>query len=218
VARASANLIEHIQDQIRFLEASGTAFDAGHDGEAKRLATVVRVLLHDTNNSKSLLGQAKVKERMSYLNTAAPFNPRNLMSHTGLVMMKLTTGPDPNAGGEYVPLLGEGSPEHQNRPSPFTHWWQELVIKDNQGNTWTRQDVVLELANKEGGAHVDPTLTKKYEASATNNALGWMYTEGPDDVGTPFKGNPVFASMRQIAYEVEMTLNRELPNRIPGFA
>ena len=47
-------LINHLKEQILFLKASASAFDEGFDGEAKRLAVTVRVLLHDTNNSISL--------------------------------------------------------------------------------------------------------------------------------------------------------------------
>jgi hypothetical protein len=48
-------LREHLRDSVEFLAASSAAYDAGAEGEAKRIATTIRVLVHDTNSSKSLL-------------------------------------------------------------------------------------------------------------------------------------------------------------------
>ena len=47
--------LEHLDEQIDFLKASSTSFDTGFHGEIKRLAISVRVLVHDTSNSTSLL-------------------------------------------------------------------------------------------------------------------------------------------------------------------
>jgi hypothetical protein len=52
-----AELECHLAEQLQFLQVSAAAFDAGFEGEAKRLAVVLRILLHDTKSSKSLLGQ-----------------------------------------------------------------------------------------------------------------------------------------------------------------
>jgi hypothetical protein len=218
MAKLRQDFVEHLLDQLSFLEESGRAFDAGRVGEAKRLAVVVRVLLHDTAKSKSLLGQMKLKERMSYLNTSGPYNPRNLLPHMGLVSLKMTTGSS-EGGTEYVALLGDRPPDFMRQTS-FNHWWDEIVIKDDQGEMWTRRQITLHLSNKEGGAHVDERLTAKYDRLANDNALGWMYvyTEPTgSSVERAAKGNPAYASMRQVAYELEMTLKRELPSRVPGF-
>ena len=61
--RSTEELEELLHEQLAFLESSAAAFDAGMDGEAKRLAVALRVLLHDTKNSHSLLGPAWQKER-----------------------------------------------------------------------------------------------------------------------------------------------------------
>jgi hypothetical protein len=76
-------------------------------------------------------------------------------------------------------------------------------MRDRDGTTWSRKDLVLMLANKEGGAHVDPKLTDKYEQMVTHNGLGWM--TGTPEAGEPFGGNAVSAAVRQIAYETEET-------------
>lgn len=77
--------------------------------------------------------------------------------------------------------------------------------------SWTRKELVLQLANQEGGAHVDPNLNEDYEALARRNHLGW-HMESRDESGlitigaTPFEGDAVAISVRQIAYELLTTL------------
>jgi hypothetical protein len=67
-------LAAHLAEQLQFIEASADAFDKGFEGEAKRLAVTLRVLLHDTKSSRSLLGQLG-RKNIDFLDTAIPFNP-----------------------------------------------------------------------------------------------------------------------------------------------
>ncbi len=46
-----------LEEQVAFLRHSAALFDAGADAEAKRIAVVIRVLVHDTPRSHSLLAQ-----------------------------------------------------------------------------------------------------------------------------------------------------------------
>lgn len=92
VIQTADELNRHLRDNIGFLEASCTSFDAGFFGEARRLSTTIRVLLHDTNSSQSLLGLLNLKESIRYANTATPHDPRNLLAYHGLVGFRF--GPD----------------------------------------------------------------------------------------------------------------------------
>lgn len=51
----SFNPQEHLRRQIRFLEHSCSSYDAGFFDEAIRIATVLRVLFHQTQRSTSLM-------------------------------------------------------------------------------------------------------------------------------------------------------------------
>ena len=82
-------LLVHFHEQIRFIELSGKAFDEGFEGEAKRLGTAIRVLVHDTRNSTSLLRQLGVMPGLIMINTARAVNPDNLAPHSGLVVMRI---------------------------------------------------------------------------------------------------------------------------------
>lgn len=48
-----ARLDEKLREQLSFLDRSAKAFDEGHEEEGIRLATVMRVLFHDTFNQKT---------------------------------------------------------------------------------------------------------------------------------------------------------------------
>jgi hypothetical protein len=198
--RSREDLLTLLVENQQFLERSAVAFDEGYAAEAKRLAVVLRVLLHDTNQSHSLLERLGVKERLPFLDTADPINPNNLLPTPGLLMMTMSTAAG-TAKGDYVAPLGDLPP---GRPvwKPFASWWQNPVMKVD--GTWSRKELVLTLANQEGGAHVDPELNERYEALARHNALGWVAFDGAKE--EPFEGSPIAVAVRQITYEVIETL------------
>jgi hypothetical protein len=196
------DLVSHLEDQLIFLSLSGRAFDEGVHGEAKRLATVLRVLVHDTGSSTSLLTHLGVKERLSYVDTAARIQPGNLLATPGLVMME-----GRNPGTSYVAPLDNLSPGRVRPNVPFHLWWEGPVTKDRAGHLFSRRDYVLTVANKEGGAHVDHLLDERYKALAYENSLGFVYGTSEDDL-RPVELNPAYASVRQIAFEIERTVEQ----------
>lgn len=190
---------------MHFLERSARAFDDGFEAEAKRLAVVLRVLMHDTNQSHSLLKQHGIKDRLNFLDTAEPINPKNLLSTPGLVLMQITMT-DQGPQGEYVAPLGDERP-FPPRHAHFAQWWTAPVMKVD--GTWSRKQLVLTLANQEGGAHVDPALNERYEQLAKHNGLGWIAGGGPQGGGSAFAGNAIAVAVRQITFEVLETFERE---------
>jgi hypothetical protein len=196
-----ASLLENLAESMQFLIASAISFDNGYEAEAKRLAVTLRVLLHDTDHSSSLLGLLEVKEKMRFTNTGAPIEPDNVLPTLGLVMMMPVRGTP-----SYVAPLGNLPPPSVRAPADFSAWWNNDVTKDKDKNLWSRKSFILTLANKEGGAHVDPSLNNKYETLVHRNGLAWQ-RNSPDGL-QPLLGSPAAAAVRQIAYEVLDTLRR----------
>jgi hypothetical protein len=194
-------LKQHLKEQIMFLQSSALSYDDGFTGEAKRLAVTVRVLLHDTNGSKSLLKQLGMKE-MPLLDTSTDFDPKNRVSHSGLVIMKSSP-----QGQLFVPKCTLPPRPGVEYPHVcFDDWWEKLVVVDSQKNQFTRRDLVLFLANKVGGAHVDPKLDEAYVALTRQGSIGWnSISKG--------KSLPLIetASMRQIAYELLTSFEQTYP-------
>lgn len=194
--QSSADLRQHLADQIGFLESSADAFDADFHGEAKRLATTIRVLLHDTRHSKSLLGQLGMKDVL-FFDSAHPRHPRAVTTYCGLTVLMM--GPQTH---KYVPMLDD-TLDGPKRPLPFEAWWDSTVIVDNTHRRFTRKNLVLAVANQDGGAHVDPTLDEHYARLSRRNSLAWYHVpnRGPT---VPVDG-AVPATIRQIAHELLKT-------------
>jgi len=201
VGKISQNITDlenHLSEQIYFLESSAKSFDAGYEGEAKRLATSLRVLLHDTNSSKSLLGQLNLKS-LQFLDTAFEYDPRNLLTFSGLTIQQISL-----SEAKYVPLLEETFGK-KIKKIDFEKWWNAIIFKDNKNNKMSRKDIILAIANQDGGAHVDPNLNEIYANLSRQNSLNWFFISENNNTFQPF-GGPHLASIRQIAYEVLITL------------
>lgn len=102
INQAEKELKDQLMEQLRFIKKSSNEFDNGDISEAKRIATHVRILLHDTSRSKSLLLTMGDKGRIIFLNSARPFNPENFMPYMGLVSISIDSN---GFRGEYKPLL-----------------------------------------------------------------------------------------------------------------
>lgn len=198
VALTLEDLNSNLEEQLAFLESSASAFDNGIAVEIKRLAVTVRVLLHDTAKSTSLLTLLR-KKGVKFVDTAAPVDEQNLLSHSSLVQVHLGS-----KGSTPLPLLDEGP---FNRKINFDPWWNGIVFVDKDKNEFSRKDIVLTLANKEGGAHIDAALDQKYANLRKNNSLNW-FDETSDGKQTP-SADQVPATMRQIAHEVLKTLKAD---------
>jgi len=197
-------LVNHLKDQIDFMIASAISFDKGYEGEAKRLATTIRVLVHDTKNSSALLMQLH-KMNILFYDSAYTFDPNNPLPSHCLTMIRLSKQEGKDMKGNYVAPLDNGSPARSNEKKVgFGRWWnRNTVFKDIRGSLFNRSDLILALANKEGGAHVDPELDQAYANLTRFNSLAWkVYTkDNKKDMG-----NPVPPAIRQIAHEVIKTL------------
>ncbi len=221
-------LVNHLLSHLKFLYSSNASYDNGFEDESKRIATTIRVLFHDTSKSKSLLQQLNLKNRLSYLDTCMPYFPMNLMPHMGLLQMRVTTG----SGASYLPVLDNGAEDFhkQNKLISFDNWWDKIIVlKDSKSNIFTRKNLILYIANQDGGSHVDPELDKMYWEITRNNSLGWEYVDTIGNIKKAPDNNPAFASVRQISYEVIKTFetyygidlmtidNNELLNRIDNY-
>ncbi|MDR3425642.1 MAG: SEC-C domain-containing protein [Alphaproteobacteria bacterium] len=205
VSQSESALRQNLETQKGFLKRTADAFDAGHEDEALRLATTLRVLLHDTNNSHSIIKQLDMKGG-KFIDTADAFNPSNMAPHGGLVYMALDA-----SRARYIALLDNAS---KITLKDFESWWNDPVFVDKNGQKLTRQNLVLIAANQAGGAHVDPAIDSRY--AKLDTSLG--HHAFIDNVKQEL-GNPSRAAIRQIAHEVLKTLDptySKKPNHGPA--
>jgi len=195
--KTESELLDQLREQIGLMMRSASSYDEGFESEAKNLALRIRVLLHDTKNSKSLLNHLN-KKNIKFYDSAAPYRPDNLLPYSGLTMIK-TSGKE----ASFVAPLDGGAPTRgRTRKLAFHTWWEGVfVVKDKVGEIFTRGKLVLEVADTDGGAHVDIKLKEEYANLSRLNSLGWEN----------LINGPVLPSIRQITHEALKTLKDEFP-------
>ncbi len=206
VRRPSEDLKQELKDQVALLQNACDSFDKGLDAIGKHIALTLRVLLHHKGQSRSLLEQLSLRDKRFY-DSAGPLNPKNLLTECNLVGGRVSS-----EGGTYMPMVQMGEPPTAPKKVEFVDWWGNPVLKDNKGRTYSRRALVENVANTDGGAHVDPDLEEAYMDLSRNNSLGWLFSDG--NIDEAFGGRPELACMRQIAHEVLLTLKENAPEYV----
>ena len=200
IPQTQQDLERQLQDQIQLMESSASSFVSGFDAEAKHLSLSVRVLLHDTRSSHSLLGLLN-RKNIKFYDSSIDYDPANVLTHGGLVAMAIPATPDSHKP-KYIALLDEVP----MKPIPqvdFDTWWNKVVFVDRQRRPLTRKELVLAAADQDGGAHVDPALDQPYADLSRSNSLAWVSSSG----GTQQPmDDPTRSAIRQIAHEVLKSL------------
>lgn len=160
------------------------------------MAITLRILFHDTQRSHSLLSQLQQKSG-DFVDTALEYDPDSLLSYHGLIGIVSHA-----SGSEFYAPLDDVISE---RKIKFEDWWGGIAFRDQQRNCITRRELVLSVADKDGGAHVDPHLDAIYADLTRNNSLGWQTFVSEDGPHLPITEPHRFA-LRQIAHEVLKSL------------
>ena len=214
IQRTRADLRQKLDEQVGYLRTSAAAFDDGREEEASRLALSVRVLVHDTGASRALLSQLGVLDDLRFVDTSVKQGVTKQQLADGSTMFRQTMSPGGLAvihydGADFAFIPGLNDPYGQR--VPFAAWWnQELVPATSthaapdvaRFDAITRRTLVLEMANTDGGAHIDPTLDEQYAAFLAHEH-GVTFTVAG---GAAIRGSAARASMRQIAFELLTTL------------
>jgi hypothetical protein len=111
-----------------------------------------------------------------------------------------------------IPKLDDGP--GFTKKVPFELWWSEPVFTDLHGHQLSRRELILTMANQDGGAHVDASIEKGYTDLSKNNALGWCQDFG--DHKEP-SDPPHLAAVRQIGHEILKTLKPDYEKRRAPF-
>ena len=194
-----------LKQQISFLKRSAKSFDDGYPDEGKRIAVVIRVLVHDTAQSKSLLGLLNLKD-IDFFDTSPEYSQNVIGSFNGLALQQFSSSEE----GSYVPRCKiPGNPAEPYSFKPFGFWWQKTILVDMKKQKFSRRKIILALANKDGGAHVDPKLNDDYASLTRDNSMGWFYVIS--DEAAPF-GDIELVIARQMAEEVLVTLKKARPD------
>lgn len=205
VPRTAEELKDSYEFVIQTLKENAEKYDNGGKEAAADIALKLRILLWDKGRNKSILGQMGLKEK--FWDTAT-IGADPLLPYAGLVSVMRG----------YVPHLDDFGPDARGL-IPFGDWWsKQIVIDDRNALQFNRERIVLEIADTDGGAHIDPQLKAQYAELKRGNPIGWKIGAQPD-VWVDLK-DVHHASVRQIAHEVLKTLDPNYVKRRtePGVA
>src|SRR5687768_7122018 len=119
VTRPRSDLEKQLEEQVDFLLVSAARYDAGAPIEAKRIALAIRILVHETAQSKSLLGQLGWFS-MAFCDTAL-LDVTGVPSHHHAALVGATTVLERTMA---IPLL---STARDVRWVSFSEWWNRPV-------------------------------------------------------------------------------------------
>ena len=210
-------LNEKLSQALELLKLNCKQFDEGSVVSAVQIATQLRVLVHDTNKSVSLLAQTGLKNTIQYLDSSirhrgglcfwsmANVSHQTILSngeiYAGLLRKKMTDGLNGKMPTlDFAPLMGDNSRESQWED--FATWYTGQTMFEYRQLKMTRKDIICTLANKEGGAHVDLNYSDDYKYFMEPTMLDINI----NGVLARFSQNPVYVSVRQIAWEVMKSL------------
>ena len=175
-------------EQILWMITSVQAYDSGQTSEYKRMALIIRTLLHDTASSTSLLTQIDGADSMRWLSMAPAMTEMTPTGHCGL-WVSIPSEP----GFRHV----SGEPKYS---MDFDKWWRYPVLRTHDFE-FSRSDLVLRSVNVDGGAHVDPALPEPYANLTRRGGLNPLRVNSEGDTYTD-SSNPVPSAIRTIASEL----------------
>lgn len=189
---------DHLARQLRFMERSCEVYDEGYTDEAIQIAVRIRVILHPGNKKRRSLLQHLHSGRIPLVTTSEGVGERaDLIQYDGLGSFRASSDGKVVSG-----VYGPGEDDALYRDYiKADRWWQQVVLFA-EGTQYSRRDVVLGVAEQEGGAHVAAEPTPDFKRLMTPGLL-WNQVVVSNGVETDTPLRDIrFKYIRQMAYEL----------------
>jgi hypothetical protein len=137
----------------------------GLEAAVLEIATPIRVIVHDTGGSSvSLLNQVDSGYLDKLIHFAPLIAPPSRILPSGQRTMTSVIPINVSFGvGKTVFIRYKGC-KGTEKKVPLAEWWN-APCWDSGSNQISNKDIVLAIANKEGGAHVDGDVSAKYTSA-----------------------------------------------------
>lgn len=191
VSRTTEELEFMLVEQLRLLRKSCGNDEQWDFTEGHNVVARLRVLLHETPQSHSLLGQLNIRSG-KFLHSVGPGST---------LVIPASYGPWPR-------FLIPYSPWSESDCIDFEDWWLNTEIKVSKYAS-SRKELITMLANQEGGAHVDPNM-KAGLADLKRNGAGWSYIS--EDGSNPLMHGFEVGTIRAIGFELLWSLEKTYGN------
>jgi hypothetical protein len=213
-----SELIESFEEQLKLLKSHCDRYDAGDVLMYKEIAVKLRVLLHDTGSQKSLLFTHLKIQDLEFINSGKGFDPSNKVSTSSLIAISMSEN-----AIQFIPKY-----DSHLTNELFDNWWaKQIILSDAKLNKFTRKCITLNVADKDGGAHVDSRVSQEFYGISKKNAIG-ITTDEVEFQGSSIKSatftkigepinydadpinSPIPATIRQIAEELIRTVESQV--------
>jgi hypothetical protein len=201
------------------------SFDNNQERKAKDIAGRIRSLLKDgpNKNTISILQQLGKKNILfkdssiryttnpgfSYFDISGSIT-NSVISVSGVYMgliYKKVQGAGNTLEFSFAPLFRRVKLIPEIIEKPFSEWWEQIVYEDPFSKyKLSRKDLILSSAEKDGYAHFDAKLNEDYDKFLQSDSIELVI----NGEKIKFKNNPAKNSIRQIGFEVILTLKENL--------
>ena len=213
IPRTQAETEQIGRDCLAYLQHLCEDYDKGNTFAVVLIAVVLRTLLKTKGSTISVLEQLGL-HTMPFVDSSLPQGSfsfwhlgDNVCNHTflaqnvyGGLLSKHVTNGEKELNFDYRPLLGAN---RRVSEKPFEEWYKAIVFK-NEKFQLSREDCINIVADKDGGAHLDRNVPVEYACFREPTALQTII----DGQVAVFNQNPVYVSIRQIAWEVLESVKR----------
>ena len=207
IPRTQAETEQIGRDCLAYLQHLCEDYDKGNTFAVVLIAVVLRTLLKTKGSTISVLEQLGLNT-IPFVDSSLPQGSfsfwhlgDNVCNHTflmqnvyGGLLIKKVTNKDNGLNLDFLPLLGANK---NSKTLPFEEWYQGVVFESKE-YSFTRENCIEYVADKDGGAHLDRNIPMDYYTFRQTTALQTII----DGQVAVFNQNPVYVSIRQIAWEV----------------
>ncbi|MGM5025714.1 hypothetical protein AB8B02_05770 [Tardiphaga sp. 862_B3_N4_1] len=184
--------------QYGALKMSASGYDFGHIAEAARMANAVFILLGPRSRSHTSIIDA------------LGWTPSMMTSRPSGSLLCIQCIPIEQVGERpaswFIQALPAGRDAVVAAAEQFdvSQWWNEVILTKEEGSL-SRLDLVRIVRDRDGGAHLDNSITSKAYKSVLLTGAGFNYAPAADQPTQPVE-NSIEAIIRQIGFEVVHSL------------
>jgi hypothetical protein len=216
------SLLQALASQLRMLVSNCLEYDLGDKDAGLEIAHRLRVILHQTRSSHSIVHQLGL-DASDFISTAKRDSFKMVaIEESGEEEVLTPEFPLTNPvwfSGEQALIYYPRLEAETGNSLPFAVWWEgEVICEHDNRISFTRKRLITDFANKLGGSHLDPELPALLSSIANidDDVIGWRLTTVDKTTGAEAEvshtESPYVGSLRQIAHELFISLLQLVPN------
>lgn len=167
--------LKALEDQRHLLRDAISGMSGGDLTRALNVATAIRVLVHETGNSKPLLQSIQSNYRALRIPLRLPPPPAVCPPGINAITFYCPISAAVSTSGVVSLIATIDAKDYKE--STLGEWWGDACMLLPGIGRVMRKELVLGLANKEGGAHVDERMPAKYRLLMESKFINFKINE-----------------------------------------